>query len=288
MIDTAIKIDDREWRGWLSALGQAHEFGGMECDAGLFEDEEFLAAVKAGGVRCTHARNLVPEDVPGLLRLASENHSLPQLYTRIYDAMKSAAQVGDVQSFSMPFRLDRLEDDAAQTPQLATFLSRLLFAPVDHAFNVLIPVRLPRPFPQSEEIARAVEICRIAREAPADSSLDGDWVPSHARSAIKNGIASICLHLYPEEGILPEFESADLSSLEPFLGLVCFHYNVTAGETLFDDEQAAWANRLKERGFPGTVVFCPDECPAHLIPEVIEHARQWASLYLPTEDNAQE
>ncbi|MBR0457630.1 MAG: hypothetical protein IJJ26_00185 [Victivallales bacterium] len=283
MIDTAIKIEDHDWPQWFAALNYVHEFGGIECDAGLFEQAEFLSQLKAGGIHCTHARNLIPDDVPGILDTAQRNHAVPQLYERLYAAMDTACSVGDVQSFSMPFRLDRIpkEEEDAELRRLATFVSRLLFAPVNHAFNLLVPVRLPRPFPSSEEISRAVRLCATARETPADSNINGDWVPSDKRSAFKNGIPSICLHIYPDEGILPDFNSLDLHLLQPFLGMLCFHYNVNAGETLFDDEQEQWATRLKEHGFPGTVVFCPDQCPPEAIDSVVTAARTWSNFYLP-------
>ena len=104
-------------------------------------------------------------------------------------------------------------------------------------------------------------------------------MPSDKRSAIKNGQVGICLHLYPDEGIMPDCQDPALNDLAPFLKALCFHYNVTAGETLFDDEQENWAARLADRGYQGNVIFCPDECPPADLPEVLRNAALWAKLY---------
>ncbi|MBQ6470532.1 MAG: hypothetical protein IJJ33_00985, partial [Victivallales bacterium] len=213
---------------------------------------------------------------------------LPQFYAQIYHAMGVAGSVADCQAFSMPFRLDRLPANASgedggthsvTLPRLATFLARLMFAPVNHPFAILVPVRLPRPFPNSQEIDRALELCACVQATAADSSEDGDWVPSDQRSAIKNGQVGICLHLYPDEGIMPDYQDSALSGLAPFLKAICFHYNVTASETLFDDEQENWAARLADNGYQGNIVFCPDECPAADLPEVLRNVAAWAKLY---------
>ena len=293
---TAIKIDSDNWAAWLEALATLRSedqelyqyLHGVDCDASLFDLPDFQAKIKDTGLRCLHERNLVPEDVPAALEMAIHQRCLPQLYTRIYNTMATAGAAADCQSFSMPFRLDRLSDnppeasgaaDSITIPRLAIFLARLLFAPINPTFTVLIPVRLPRPFPKSQEIARALELCRSAQETTADSSVEGDWVPSDKRSATRGGQVGICLHLYPDEGIMPDCQDPALIDLAPFLKNLCFHYNVTAGETLFDDEQANWASRLADNGYQGNVIFCPDECPPADLPEILRNAALWAKLY---------
>lgn len=261
MLTTAIKLADADWSLWLEELSRQEDIDGFECDAGLFLNPDFRDAVQRYGLNCHHLRELLPSDATAAFLTADDNNALPEFYSKIFKVMRSAYQNAQTTVFSLPLRLDRLDEVPNGLNAITVFLEQLLKATIPPKYTILIPVRIPRPFPESLEEERALQLCGALQDFQAPGSL------------------KLALHLYPEENILPKEADATLRPVLPFLHTICFHYFIPAQETLFDDEQATWAEWLRNADFHGQVIFCPDSCPAPQLPEILRHARHWAREY---------
>lgn len=258
MITCAIRINDNSWQDWLEPVAATKRLNAIECDAGHFASPQFPLLLNKHGVRCPHARDILPHDIAAFLSEAASDENLVVLRRNLFGMMISAAAT-DTHFFSLQLRLDRIvPDQAAQCLQrYAKLLQSLLSAPMDTPYNLAIQVGQPRPFPQSHEWDYALQLCQLT----------------------KSERIGIAMHFYPDDFADQGDLGALLDSCRKQLKIVCFHYNPLLGETLFDEEQSTWADELKKRQFNGLVVFCPETNSQSNLQGICEDALSWADFY---------
>ncbi|MDD4537541.1 MAG: hypothetical protein PHT80_00880 [Lentisphaeria bacterium] len=258
MINCAIRINDHAWQDWLEPVAATRRLCAIECDAGLFAAADFPAQLNKHGIRCLHARNILPGDTAAFLSESATEDNLLVLRRNLFGVMISAAAT-DTQVFSLQLRLDRIapEQSAQHIECHARLLQPLLAAPLDTPYQLAIQVSQPRPYPQSHEWDYALAICRQAKSPRIGLAMNFYPDDFHGQGELKPLLNSCFDHLH----------------------VVCFHYNPLLGETLFDDEQIAWAEELKSRDFKGLVVFCPETDSRSNLSGVCEDALSWADFY---------
>jgi hypothetical protein len=258
MINCAIRIHDQAWQDWLEPVAATRRLCAVECSAGLFSEADFPAQLNKYGIRCLHARDLLPGDTAAFLSESASEEELIALRRNLFGIMISAAAT-DTQVFSLQLRLDRIsaEKPAQQLERHAQLLQPLLAAPLDKPYQLAIQVRQPRPYPQSREWDHALDICQRA----------------------KSPRIGLAVHLHPDDFDNLESFKPVLDSCFEHLRVLCFHYNPLLSETLFDDEQLSCSEELKARNYQGLVVFCPVTDERSNLQGVCEDALSWADFY---------
>lgn len=258
MIKCAIRISDHTWQDWLEPVAATKRLRAIECDAGLFASPHFPTMLNQHGIRCLHARDILPGDTAAFLSESVTEDNLLVLRRNLFGIM-IAATATDTEVFSLQLRLDRIapEQSAQHIERHAQLLQPLLTAPLDNPYQLAIQVSQPRPYPQSREWDYALAICQQT----------------------KSPRIGIAMHFYPDDFAGQGEIKALLDNSFEQLRVICFHYNPRLGETLFDDEQLAWSDELKTRGYQGLVIFCPETDSRSNVTGVCEDAQSWADFY---------
>lgn len=277
-IKTALAIPTDNWHLWLDAILDAIKarggLDGIAADTGLFTNHEFREALAEREINCIHADNLIPGDATAAFYTAANKHALDSLFKSLLHTMQTASEIANTDCFSLNLRTDRIPEEqfSAFKSKIIPCLSRLLSAPLGRDFTIMLPVNCPKPFPSSREKERTFIICTAVNAAPRER-----WEPNLYTMNAGTPSLAILAHVFPEDGASPALfpDDADITPLRE----IRFHYDVAAGDTLFDDEQTQWAARLDEAGFTGNVVFHPSNCPQSRITEICDDVAAWANMY---------
>ena len=276
MLKTAIAIPAGKLNEALKSLQGMPDIPSLACDASDFEDEQTANLLAENGIRCPLLMNLTPDDTIAALETAEATHATSLFYKNIFSIMTLAAAQNGADAFSLPLRLDRIPENVWQNEmsRIVSSLEDFLDAPMPNHFSCLLPVRFPKTFPGSEELARSLALCKAVNQA---------YHTKHAYSSIQASLDILAI-IYPDEEmpkghrVTPDtFRENDLlSSVKALM----FNFQPAAGETLFDDEQMEWAAFLKESSFDGTVIFNPVGCSAHEMPAIYGDIAEWMKYYL--------
>lgn len=275
MLQTALSIDNLQ--DWIQIFQQQNVITGIDCDASLLEAPVTSGLLASLNLNSLHVRNLIPDDPEAILSTAEQQHSLDALFEGLLSIMKKT-QAENMVLFSLPFRLDRIEatDFPSHKDRLSPWIAKLLTAPIQTDFSLVLPVSFPKPFPGSRELERALELCTSVNSAPPEKWASMNLLPDFKGKAFKPSLG-ICANIYAgENAISPQI----LDPVLPFVKALSFHYNVQAGETLFDDEQEQWAEYLKQNKYDGMVIFTPVQCPTARFAEICDDVSAWAPLYM--------
>lgn len=209
MINCAIRINDHTWQDWLEPVAATRRLCAVECDAGLFASPDFPAQLNKHGIRCLHARDILPGDTAAFLSESATEDNLLVLRRNLFGVMISAAAT-DTQVFSLQLRLDRIapEQSAQHIERHARLLQPLLAAPLDTPYQLAIQVSQPRPYPQSHEWDFALAICRQAKSPRIGLAMNFYPDDFHGQGELKPLLNSCFEHLH----------------------VVCFHYNPLLGK----------------------------------------------------------
>ncbi|MBP5640572.1 MAG: hypothetical protein J6X55_13890 [Victivallales bacterium] len=258
MIQCAIRISDNQWDEWLKPVAQTQRLKNVELDAGLLSEHRVTEALAANGINCLVAQDIVPSQMVQLMMDASSGTSFEDIKDAVTNVMLCGESV-NVECFTVQLLLDRFEgtDEQGFIERNAAFLKQLTTAPLEKNYSVAIQVRQPMPTPMSKEWERAVRICDVAK----DSRI------------------GLYVHFHPDEwaetGTMEQF----IETCYPHLKGICFHYDTRIGETLFDDEQAECARRLKLLDYKGMIVFAPMVAQSAELDKICKIAVSWADFY---------
>lgn len=283
MIKTGILFDTERLEKWLEAvneIGGEWTLTGIACPGEVFEDAKKTAGLCGCGISCVNVTEIVSGDALRMFEIAEDKDCLTALLANIYRLMKQAFSRTSVSSFSLPIGLDGISEEEwpEKRDKFAEILVRLLSAPMPHDFTIELPVHFPRPFPTSTELERCMELCDAVNALPLEK-WDESYGIQEVPPLMARATVGLAVHLRPDEGIMPDlFDKYDMLSQTKS---VYFHYDVSAGETLFDDEQAQWARNLNALSYNGNVVFEPLSCPDVRMAEICRDASEWAKLYNP-------
>ena len=279
MMQTGISIGGQAPAPWLAAISSVTTLKGFAGDAALFEDDERRLQVQGAAANCLMAYNLL-SNASDILGLAEQRGTLREMLGRLCRAMGGIHQSAGCRFFTLDLELDRYTEAQwpAQRMRFQPMLAALVSAPLPFDFGVLLPVSLPSPFPTSAELARSLEMCRSVNAMPREN-WDDSYGIAERPPILPQSSLGLCIHLHLDKEVAPEL-LCGRELLAQAKALV-FHYDVAAFETLFDDEQAKWAEYLHECEYDGMVFFSPSGCPEARIPEICQDAGGWAELYLP-------
>ncbi len=281
MIKTGIFADSARLNAWIDAFKAQNVISGLACQAEVFEDQGMARKLMCDSIPCMHVDELISGDALSVFKIAEDTGATKAMLANVFRLMNGAFHSSGVHSFSLPLGLDRIEE--ADWPdfreRVAGLLSKLLAAPMPHDFTLELPVHFPRPFPASRELERALELCGMANCMPGEK-----WDESYGIAempplvnVVHEPRLALAVHMRPDDGVMPDlFEEHDILGS---VNSLSFHYDVEAGETLFDDEQAMWATNLGGLSYAGSVVFRPLSCPDGRIMEICSDAAEWAALY---------
>ena len=269
MFETAIAIPQGQLKNYLDTIEIFPQITAVACDASIYEDEATTAEMSSRQLHCPMVMNLLPEDAVTAFQTAESIHSVNLMIKNIKTVMNTAASQNGTRFFTVPIRLDRISNDDwnDQLELLVSYMTRILIDAMPYEFSCLIPVRFPKAFPTSNELARAKAICQAVNE-----QID-----------IKRGLSNfkatmgICAIIYPDEKmqngqrVCPEnFQLDDVRA-------IMFNYSPAAGETLFDDEQTQWADFLKAANFDGVVLFNPVAVSS--LEDTCQDISDWMEMY---------
>ena len=278
MISTGLFIDSERADSWLDAFQSQRLMTGISCKPELIAQKKLAERLAGAGVKCILLQETSSEDTESLYELAETANGIKPLHAGIYNTMNTAFKFAATTNFTFPFRLDRFSESdwPEHSQRLLDILVTLLAAPMPQDFSLQIPVQLPRPFPKSMELERAIELCDRASSNPKER-WDESYGISEMPPLLAKSSLSLCVHIHPDDNSMLDTFSSSL----PFesVSSVVFHYDIAASETLFDDELLQWADYLKSNSFNGNLIFNPVSCPDSRINEICEDAAAWAVMY---------
>ncbi len=278
MINTGLFIDTERGNAWLDAFQKQRLLTGISCKPELFVQKSFAERIAALNIQCVLLQEITSEDTEALFELADTANGRKALHAGVYKTMHNTFKYASTANFTVPFRLDGIPENEwnERSAKIIDILVTMLSAPMPHDFSLQLPVQLPRPFPNSTEQERALELLgktsAVQKERWDESFGISEMPPLLSKSSL-----SLCVHVHPDDNsMLDAFAS---SFPMESVGSLIFHYDIAAGETLFDDEQQQWADFLKSKSFNGNVIFNPVSCPDARIPEICDDASAWAVMY---------
>ena len=278
MISTGLFIDSERADAWLNAFQSQRLMTGISCKPELIAQKKLAERLAGAGVKCILLQETSSEDTESLYELAETANGIKPLHAGIYNTMNTAFKFAATTNFTFPFRLDRFSESdwPEHSQRLLDILVTLLAASMPQDFSLQIPVQLPRPFPKSMELERAIELCDRASSNPKER-WDESYGISEMPPLLAKSSLSLCVHIHPDDNSMLDTFSSSL----PFesVSSVVFHYDIAASETLFDDELLQWADYLKSNSFNGNLIFNPVSCPDSRINEICEDAAAWAVMY---------
>lgn len=278
MISTGLFIDSERAATWLDAIQGQRIMTGISCKPELIVQKPLAERLAAAKTQCVLLQETTSEDTEALFSLADTTNGGKALHARIYKTMHAAFTFAATTNFTVPFRLDRIAEPEwnERSQKLLDILVTMLSAPMPHDFTLQLPVQLPRPFPKSEELVRAMELCERTSNTP-NERWDESFGISEMPPLLAKSTLSLCVHIHPDDNSMLEtfMDSLPLASVAS----IVFHYDIAAGETLFDDELLQWADCLKSKSYEGSVVFSPVSCPDSRIPEICDDAAAWAVMF---------
>ena len=278
MILTGISIEEGKLAACLKAMGPYMSLKGMAGDASLFEEEETRLLVQKAAAKCLLAYNILPNNAADLLEMVAQKGSLPELFGRLCREMGSIHHASECSLFTLDLSFDRYQEAQwpTQSMRFQPMLSTLVSAPLPFDFSVLLPVSLPLAFPGSQELARSIELCKAVNDMPREN-WDERYGIDERPPLLPRTSLGLCVHAHLDKEMAPEQLCG--GDILPLVKAIVFHYDVSAFETLYDDEQASWAEYLKSGGYGGVVLFAPSGCPEARLPEICQDAAAWAELY---------
>lgn len=259
MITCAIKLPEHDINSWLPAIAHTQRINAIETTAdNLTNQQGFTDLLSRYGLKCPCAKDLLQPEISEYLIAANSKQHFNDLKNSLFNTML-CAEAMDTSLFTLSFKLDRCEFDSleAHAAAHADFIKNLLKAPLEKRFSVAIQVRLPLPFPASREWTQALAICDAA----------------HSKRV------GLYVHFFPDEYAETKTIADFFTDCPKLPKAICFHYDTRIGETLFDDEQAEWAQRLKERDYDGLVVFAPQTNEGANCEKICETILSWADFY---------
>ena len=242
----------------MEPVAETQRLKNVEMDAGLLSDQSVTEALARHGISCLVAQDIV---LPQTVRFITDG-AKGSSYDDIKDAVTNVmlcAELANAECFTVQMLLDREvdSDEQAFVERNAAFLQQLTEAPLEKRYSIAIQVRQPKPTPMSKEWERAVRICE----------------------AVESDRVGLYIHFHPDEWVETGSMAQFIESCYPHLKGLCFHYDLRAGETLFDDEQAECARRLKLLDYDGIVVFAPTLSPMADLKSICQTAVSWADFY---------
>lgn len=278
MILAGISIEEGKLAAWLKALEPYMALKGIGGNASLFEDESTRLQVQKAAVKCLLAFNLLPGNAADILSIMEQRGELAKLFGRLCREMGSIHQASECNLFTMDLSLDRYQEAnwPTQSMRFQPLLNTLVSAPLPFDFSILLPASLPEPFPGSQELARSVELCKAVNGMPREN-WDEKYGIDERPPLLPHTSLGLCVHAHLDKEMAPELLCG--REFLPLVKAIVFHYDVTAFETLYDDEQAKWAEYLRNGGYGGVVLFAPSGCPEARLPEICQDAATWAELY---------
>ena len=278
MINTGLFIDTERGNAWLDAFQKQRILTGISCKPELFVQKTIAERIAASNIQCVLLQEITSEDTEALFALADTTNGGKALHAGVYKTMHTAFKYAAAANFTVPFRLDGIPENEwdERSAKILDILVTMLSAPMPHDFSLQLPVQLPRPFPKSAELERALELLEKASSVPQER-WDDSFGISEMPPLLSKSSLSLCVHVHPDDNsMLDAFAS---SFPMESVGSVIFHYDIAAAETLFDDELLQWADFLKSKSFNGNVIFNPVSCPDARIPEICDDASAWAVMF---------
>ena len=278
MILTGISIEEGKLAACLKAIGAFTALKGMAGNASLFDEESTRLLVQGAAAKCLLTYNILPNNAADLLEMMAQKGTLPELFGRLCREMGGIHQASECSLFTLDLSLDRYQEAQwpTQSMRFQPLLATLVSAPLPFDFSILLPVSLPEAFPGSQELARSVELCKAVKEMPREN-WDERYGIDERPPLLPRTSLGLCVHAHLDKDIAPEQLCG--RDILPLVKAIVFHYDVTAFETLYDDEQARWAEYLKDGGYEGVVLFAPSGCPEARLAEICQDAAAWAELY---------
>ena len=237
---------------------QTQRLKNVELDAGLLANSHVTEALVSHGISCLVAQDIVLPQTARYITDGVNGVTFEDIRDAVSNVMLCSEAVNG-ECFTVQMLLDRVADSDEQMfiERNAAFLQQLTEAPLEKSYSIAIQVRQPKPTPMSREWERAVRICEAV-----DSQRVGLYV-----------------HFHPDEWVESASMAQFIETCYPHLKGLCFHYDLRAGETLFDDEQAECARRLKLLDYDGIVVFAPTLSPMADLKSICQTAVSWADFY---------
>lgn len=262
MLSCAVRIPTLSRQEWYAPLSRTNRLKSIELEADCLMETATQEALTRHGLSCLCAQDMLPPETIAFLT----EHPNERDFLSIQDAILNSmlcAESADARVFPLDFRLDRLprQPDERLVVPCAELLMRLLEAPLEAPFSLAVQVRQPAPFPTSLEMRRAQAICRQTGSARV-----GLYVHFHSDDFNAEG------------GSIAAFVEEHAERLKA----ICFHYDVTQAETLYDDEQAEWAQRLLDAHSDALVIFAPKTHGSEGLDRICRQALSWADYYHPT------
>ena len=251
---------------------------GISCKPELIAKKQIAERLAAANIQCVLLQETTSEDTESLYELAETANGVKPLHADIYKTMNSAFKFAAATNFTIPFRLDRIQEQdwPERSQRLLDILLTLLSSPMPHDFSLQLPVQLPRPFPKSVELERALELCDRTSSNPKER-WDESYGISEMPPLLAKSSLSLCVHVHPDDNSMLDAFASTL----PFesVSSIVFHYDIAASETLFDDELLQWADFLKSNSYNGNVIFNPVSCPDARIKEICDDASAWSVMF---------
>ena len=170
MISTGLFIDSERAISWLDAFQGQRLMTGISCKPELIAKKQIAERLAAANIQCVLLQETTSEDTESLYELAETANGVKPLHADIYKTMNSAFKFAAATNFTIPFRLDRIQEQdwPERSQRLLDILLTLLSSPMPHDFSLQLPVQLPRPFPKSVELERALELCDRTSSNPKE------------------------------------------------------------------------------------------------------------------------
>jgi len=280
MVSTGLWVSEETVAYSDLALKFCGHIDGFGCDSAMLDGScsellQILHPPKHDMLLCS---NLVPEDAFWQYITALKYHSENALFSHIYQTMKRLYLGTGSLEFTLPFRLDRLSGLTwnQYRDKSLEFLGMMKSAPLCRDFRLSIPVRYPLPFPYSEEIRRASELCTEGNALPQCRWPDSIGITDVPPLLVTSSFGLVA-HVHPEEGVTMENFAKGMDGT--LLNSVVFHYDVSANETLFDDEQMQWADYLVQLPQTIHVLFAPKNIPVARYQEILDDVNVWSGYY---------
>lgn len=253
MIKCALKLPDENWLKWLDPIQRVRRILHIETDAVTVTVPENVELIEKHGLDCLCVRDIITPELADFI-VNRETNAFDDIKNKLFNAMLCAESAA-TELFTMQLRLDA--NSNYNPEKCLNLIHKLLDAPMETRPAIALQARQPEPFPASREWDRTTELCSLA-----NSNNVGIYVHFHPDD-------------YAETATIKQFIDENINVTKA----ICFHYDTRIGQTLFDDEQAEWAERLKDANYNGIVLFAPRAKDTDSLYHICRKIVSWMDLY---------
>lgn len=258
----AIRLPLENWREWILPIQETTRLLNVECPVEfLLHQPEGCEVLQKAGISCLVVKDIIQPELSEYLALSHPTtDELLQTRQKVFDTLLNAESL-HANCFPLQLNLDSLSEANLnqQLYKYASHLKELLKAPLEAQYSIAIQVRIPQSFPSSKEFERARKLCTLA-----GNTRIGLYVHFDSDEFASSG------------GDIRTFVQENA----PYLKAIAFHYDAHLGDTLFDDEQLAWAQSLAEfKKDDMMIVFAPTQSQNTNYSALCQTMLSWADFY---------